>query len=1071
MMKSPFLDEELLSAEPRPDFEPALARLAQESPLLQGFTEDILNPASSEEQSYVDEFSPEGVQAFPKRDDFVEFGEEGWSGSEETSQPDTAGLVTFNAKTLPVRVAVLATRAARQATQVEVLVYAHGLDVCGRVIEPRPATFITEPPFKLGDLVEASRRPIVLVVPFLDWEHLQKNKMVFGNNWHKLARPENLNGVVAEVLEKAAVFSATASAPTLLRLILAGHSRAFGFFDALASARANPEMSQGALSYLSHVWALDTTYTSPVADWLGWIRSRDDLSVTVIYRQGTYWHEKTKTKRSLSTGVNGRKFLALVKKSDGRLSVIPVASSKVGHCAIPNRYLPDLLRSLPPASPKAEEEEEFNIETSVAPMETWTENVPNDVEELNEADAWNTESDELEVDDDEEASLESFGAFDDDLMNEEEDEDEEEEEEEEKYGDEANDEEVSTDEEAYAEPDALDAEVLEAIELTPAELKAVQITSTFETGRRGGFYGLSGNFDGQGLSFGLVNWTIGTGSLQPLLRDFAVQEPDRWATVFGPHAVRFLALITPKDKAGQAAQLRFAIDEMNVSRLVDGRRKWSVKEPWVTYFKRLSEDPAFQRIQVRYVRDLLDRARSFCEYFGLKSERAFAFMFDAVSSHGKWWLTKKFKNGVQKRRELLRSRLTSLEATHGKGSVPERELLLAIADVLADTSGSRWSDKVRERKRWFVTGEHRRAAEVADLKPRPDVPYLTLTPAGGGPQPASRPTPAPTPSPTPKVTPSSGGASRQGSMSDAKRAELIAAALTQATTAGEKADQMAIAATLRANDTDPATWFTSIVPDATFLGRQIRASGGKVPGVHRALFDALKRAERTLLDDHPGRTAEQLGNDLGIYDIAGVRPPKKATGGALPSYHCFGLAVDINSNTNPFVGNQKAKSEKFKPNRSPRIIERAMWLLRGERFDVETNLRTGSGSSGAGAAWDIHHRASETLAEYLRLADDVQSQRVRKLVADARSRGDIESLAWWKSWITTDRSMLKHWDFRRHPNPEKRGYMDLPRELVVALVGAGLMWGGQFRSAKDIMHFDLREGPIKHRPKGMSSSI
>jgi hypothetical protein len=205
---------------------------------------------------------------------------------------------------------------------------------------------------------------------------------------------------------------------------------------------------------------------------------------------------------------------------------------------------------------------------------------------------------------------------------------------------------------------------------------------------------------------------------------------------------------------------------------------------------------------------------------------------------------------------------------------------------------------------------------------------------------------------------------------------------------------------------------------------------------------------------------------------------------ALPSYHCFGLAVDINSNTNPFVNmmpNRKTYKEKhkkdmtdeqynkFMANRSPRIIERAMRLLHGERFNVEKNFKTAIGKlvseSGAGAAWDIHHRASETLAEYLRLADDVESQRVQKLVADARSRGEPESLAWWKNWITTDRSML------RHPSPEKRGYMDLPRELVVALVGAGLMWGGQYRTAKDIMHFDLREGPIKHRPKGMSSSI
>jgi D-alanyl-D-alanine carboxypeptidase len=315
-------------------------------------------------------------------------------------------------------------------------------------------------------------------------------------------------------------------------------------------------------------------------------------------------------------------------------------------------------------------------------------------------------------------------------------------------------------------------------------------------------------------------------------------------------------------------------------------------------------------------------------------------------------------------------------------------------------------------------------------------------------------------------------------MSDAERVKLIDAALKQATTAGKEEDRRAIAATLRDNHADPATWFAGIVPDATFLGRQIRASDGEVPGVHRALFDALKRAERTLLDNHPGRTAEQLGNDLGIRDIGGLRPPKKATGRTgreQPSLHCFGLAIDINSDTNPFVGlkmpNRKTYKKKFKKdmtdeqykefmaNRSPRIIGRAMRLLHGERFNVESDFKTASGKlvseSGAGAAWDIHHRASETLAEYLRLADDVESQRVQKLVADARSHGEPESLAWWKNRITTDRSVLKHWDFPRHPDPWKRGYMDLPRELVVALVEAGLRWGGQFRSAKDIMHFDL----------------
>jgi len=266
------------------------------------------------------------------------------------------------------------------------------------------------------------------------------------------------------------------------------------------------------------------------------------------------------------------------------------------------------------------------------------------------------------------------------------------------------------------------AGTLDSSGLTPAERKAVEITSTFETGERGGFFGLSSNFDGQGLSFGLVNWNIGTGSLQPLLRAFAAEQPARWNAIFGPHAAAFLSVITPAGTAAVAAQLRFAIDEMNESQVINGRRKWFIKEPWFTYFKRLSEDVEFQRIQVRYVRVILDRARYFCQYFVLKSERAFAFMFDAVSSHGQWWLTKKI-NGVEKRRELLRARILTLEGTHGKGGIPEADLLLAIADVLAETSAARWRENVRARKRWFVTGQHPRAAELKGLTPRPDVPY------------------------------------------------------------------------------------------------------------------------------------------------------------------------------------------------------------------------------------------------------------------------------------------------------------------------------------------------------------
>lgn len=261
--------------------------------------------------------------------------------------------------------------------------------------------------------------------------------------------------------------------------------------------------------------------------------------------------------------------------------------------------------------------------------------------------------------------------------------------------------------------------------LTTAEQKAIAITSTLETGQRGGFSGLSGNFDGMGISFGLVNWNVGAGSLQNLLRDFAKAFPTRWQAVFGPHAAAFAALIRASDRQAVAAQLAFSIREMNVKL----GKKWHVKDPWKSYFARLAADTEFQKIQVRYARNLLERADYFCRYFNLRSERAFCFMFDAVASHGKWWLTKE-TNGVQRRRLLLKQKLTFLQLGHLGASVPEDAKLNAVAETLRDTSLDRWKERVYLRKRWFLTGKHPREKELRGLEPRPNVVYaLSKAPA------------------------------------------------------------------------------------------------------------------------------------------------------------------------------------------------------------------------------------------------------------------------------------------------------------------------------------------------------
>ncbi|HEY4744406.1 MAG TPA: peptidoglycan-binding domain-containing protein, partial [Desulfuromonadaceae bacterium] len=59
-----------------------------------------------------------------------------------------------------------------------------------------------------------------------------------------------------------------------------------------------------------------------------------------------------------------------------------------------------------------------------------------------------------------------------------------------------------------------------SIQSRPLDYRCLALTGSFETGAAipDCFAGLSGDFDGQGISFGVLQWNFGQGSLQPLLK-------------------------------------------------------------------------------------------------------------------------------------------------------------------------------------------------------------------------------------------------------------------------------------------------------------------------------------------------------------------------------------------------------------------------------------------------------------------------------------------------------------------------------------------------------------------------
>lgn len=263
----------------------------------------------------------------------------GWSSGKYLTSDGSSGssfaggqVWKFRAKTLPVDIAVFVPEAAAQAAEVDVLFYVHGLNVCSPVATKPPLSFVTDAPFHLGQIVADTKRPIVLVVPYMDWEHQAANGMAFAGKQHKLGIPSNLNGVLAEVLAQVGQHG-SAGAPTLSSLVLAGHSRAYDFLNPLAAANADPQMSKGALAQLSQVWGLDTGYVcSPMSNWSSWLTSNPALEMTMDYRSGT------------QTAACGQQFAKLVPASDGRLQVHAVPEE---HCSVPGKELPTLLGALP----------------------------------------------------------------------------------------------------------------------------------------------------------------------------------------------------------------------------------------------------------------------------------------------------------------------------------------------------------------------------------------------------------------------------------------------------------------------------------------------------------------------------------------------------------------------------------------------------------------------------------------------------------------------------------------------------------------------------------------------------
>jgi Putative peptidoglycan binding domain len=224
-----------------------------------------------------------------------------------------------------------------------------------------------------------------------------------------------------------------------------------------------------------------------------------------------------------------------------------------------------------------------------------------------------------------------------------------------------------------------------AILAKPVDYKALALTGSYETdkGVPECFAGLSGDFDGQGLSFGVLQWNFGQESLQPLLNEMSTAHPETMAGIFQTNYDVLLRALTA-DKA----------ELMTFVRSIQHPVQHYIYEPWRGMFKSLGRTEEYQDIQRKHASRLFQSALRLCADYGLWSERAVALMFDIKVQNGS--ISDLVKAQILKELQGLPKDLPEADL--------EVQKMRIVANRRAEAANPRWVEDVRARKLCCANG-------------------------------------------------------------------------------------------------------------------------------------------------------------------------------------------------------------------------------------------------------------------------------------------------------------------------------------------------------------------------------
>ena len=192
-----------------------------------------------------------------------------------------------------------------------------------------------------------------------------------------------------------------------------------------------------------------------------------------------------------------------------------------------------------------------------------------------------------------------------------------------------------------------------------------------------GFGLLQGNFDGAGLTWGIIGFTLKSKGIQSVLAESEAAVPGTLQRVLGPLAATWHQ-VTQKPLAEQIAW---------ADSISSGPSKTRVPPEWRDAFARLGDEPIVKRLQMQRAYDkYFLPACSSAARLGLHSEVGIVLAFDVHVQNGS------FKPAA--------FALAAALPAH----TPEIERRRKLAHAVAESANPRWVENVRQRKLALANG-------------------------------------------------------------------------------------------------------------------------------------------------------------------------------------------------------------------------------------------------------------------------------------------------------------------------------------------------------------------------------